>query len=106
MEERIIIVEHNKKYYFKDTDETLYFTGFEQNGHSVCYKAMTKDSGEIEFRFPKSKVNLMDYISEHPIESRNNINQDIINLIESGYQFKSFWGTTLDGKEFHVDTVS
>lgn len=35
--------------------------------------------------------------------SENNINQDIIQLIESGYEFKTFWGATFDGKEFHIE---
>lgn len=39
-------------------------------------------------------------------EGDSNINQDIIKLIESGYEFKSFSGSTRNGLEFHVDMES
>lgn len=38
-------------------------------------------------------------------KTANNINQDIINLLEN-YNFTSFYGTTIDGKEFHVEVGS
>ena len=34
------------------------------------------------------------------------INQDIIKLIESGYKFNSFSGSTLDGRTVHLDMES
>lgn len=38
--------------------------------------------------------------------TQNSINQDIIKLIESGYEFKEFYGTTCDDKEFHISMDS
>lgn len=32
-----------------------------------------------------------------------NVNQDILKLIEAGYEFSSFWGDTVDGRSINVD---
>lgn len=40
---------------------------------------------------------------DKPQNTQQNINQDIVNLIGLGYQFKSFTGNTLDNRAFYVD---
>ena len=95
-----------------------------KEGQKVKY---INDEGEIKFGFFSSYGTVLggleavyanwgnrDYptwIESHRVESatlesssETNINQDIIKLIESGYEFKTFWGTTFDGKEFHIET--
>lgn len=34
---------------------------------------------------------------------KKNINQDILKLIEAGYEFSSFWGDTVDGRSINID---
>lgn len=84
-------------FYISTLDEN-YVT--QQNGHIT----MTETEFHNNFRLAniqENKPNTNKFRS-----TSKNINQDIIKLIESGYEFKSFSGKTFDGRELHVDSGS
>lgn len=86
------------QYKFKSNGEIVENI-FLKHSAGVTYYLAVGVKGKEERFDPKR---MSEYLERFE-DSSNSINQDIIKLIKSGYEFKTFWGTTFDGKEFHIE---
>jgi hypothetical protein len=96
-----MIINGTNQYYIKQTGEEVKFDNVYQDFQKITYTLLTKKGTQITLEFPRYMDLIQSYVTIKLEEE--NINQDIIKLIESGYKFKTFWGTALDGKEFHIE---